>query len=56
MKDPLYQVHVVEKGVPKAVGPKMIRRAAEQFRDVIEAQIRKGKETMWSDPVVVACA
>lgn len=53
MQKALYQVKVIDRGVPKSVGPKMIKDAAEQFCRAIEGQIRLGKEKQWSEPIVV---
>lgn len=52
-KQQLYQVRVLlsdDKAID--VGPKMIKEAAEQFRDAIEANIRLGREKLWHDPII----
>lgn len=38
-----------------AVGPKMIRQAADAFAEAIRKMIAAGKERTWADPVVAPC-
>jgi len=56
LKQPLYQV-VVERtldGAPIAVGPAILKEAADQFAQTIREQIALGREKEWSSPHVVA--
>lgn len=54
MNKQLYQVHVVFKGKPMPIGPKTnILRAAQRLRDVIQSQIRSGREKHWTEPMVL---
>lgn len=53
MKHDLYQVQVIERGLPKKVGPQLVKDAAEMFAQTIKAQIAVGREKLWHDPIVV---
>lgn len=55
LKQPLYQV-VVEQtsdGKTIAVGPAVLKEAADQFAQAIREQIALGREKAWSSPHVV---
>lgn len=50
-KEPLFQVNVETRdGKLIAVGPAMIRQAAESLMRKIETQIAAGREKSWSNP------
>lgn len=53
MKQTLYQVQVLQQGKPTPVGPRMLKPMAEKFADTITAQIKKGAEKHWREPIVV---
>ena len=54
MNKQLYQVYVIFKGKPIPVGVKTnMLHVAQRLRDVIQSQIRSGKETHWKEPMVM---
>lgn len=56
LKEPLYQVHVEQRGgevIP--VGPKLLKWAAEMALVTIKTEIAAGREKTWGNPHLKPC-